>query len=96
MLLLPANVTAAEANDTRRLLVQALKAEGGGAAAVVVDASNLQRFDSSALAVLLECQRAAQARGKPFELRAAPAKLAALARLYGVDVLLMPAAPASG
>jgi phospholipid transport system transporter-binding protein len=95
MLLLPANVTAVEANDTRRLLVQALKAEGG-AGAVVVDASNLQRFDSSALAVLLECQRAAQARGKPFELRAAPAKLAALARLYGVDVLLMPAAPEAG
>ena len=91
MLLLPANVTAAEANDTRRLLAQALKAEGE-AGAVVVDASNLQRFDSSALAVLLECQRAAQAWGKPFELRGAPAKLAALARLYGVDVLLMPAA----
>ena len=91
MLLLPANVTAAEANDTRRLLAQALKAEGE-AGAVVVDASNLQRFDSSALAVLLECQRAAQAWGMPFELRGAPAKLAALARLYGVDVLLMPAA----
>ena len=94
MLLLPANVTAVEANDTRRLLVQALKAEGG-AGAVVVDASNLQRFDSSALAVLLECQRVAQSRGKPFELRAAPAKLAALARLYGVDALLM-AAPTPG
>ncbi len=93
MLLLPANVTAAEANDTRRLLAQALKAEGeAGAVVVVVDASNLQRFDSSALAVLLECQRAAQAWGKPFELRGAPAKLAALARLYGVDVLLVPAA----
>jgi phospholipid transport system transporter-binding protein len=94
MLLLPANVTAVEANDTRRLLVQALKAESE-AGAVVVDASNLQRFDSSALAVLLECQRAAQARGQAFELRAAPAKLAALARLYGVDALLMHAAPAS-
>ncbi len=93
MLLLPANVTASEANDTRRLLMQALKAQDK-AAAVVVDASNLQRFDSSALAVLLECQRSAQAAGKPFELRGAPTKLAALARLYGVDVLLMPAAGA--
>ena len=94
MLLLPANVTASEANDTRRLLAQALKAQDQ-AAAVVVDASNLQRFDSSALAVLLECRRAALAGGKLFELRGAPAKLAALARLYGVDALLMPA-PAAG
>ena len=89
MLLLPASVTAREANDTRRLLVQALKSTPDGA--VVVDASNLQQFDSSALAVLLECQRAADAWGKPFALRNAPPKLAALARLYGVDVLLMPA-----
>ncbi len=94
MLLLPAALTAQEANDTRRLLTQALKSEPGGA--VVVDASNLQQFDSSALAVLLECQRAADAWGKPFELRNAPPKLAALAKLYGVDVLLMAPALRSG
>ena len=88
MLLLPATVTTRSANDTRRLLTQALKGRPEGT--VVVDASNLQHFDSSALAVLLECQRAADAWGKPFELRNAPAKLASLARLYGVDVLLMP------
>jgi len=87
MLLLPATVTAREANDTRRLLMQALKAETG--AVVVVDASNLLHFDSAALAVLLECHRAADAWGKPFELRHAPSKLVALARLYGVDVLLL-------
>ena len=86
MLLLPAAVTAREANDTRRLLTQALKGEGG--AAVVVDASNLTHFDSAALAVLLECHRAADAWGKPFELRNPPPKLVALARLYGVDALL--------
>ncbi|HEY9240244.1 MAG TPA: STAS domain-containing protein, partial [Burkholderiaceae bacterium] len=67
MLLLPATVTAREANDVRRLLTQALKGEPGDA--VVIDASNLQQFDSAALAVLLECQRAAQASGKSFELR---------------------------
>jgi phospholipid transport system transporter-binding protein len=94
VLLLPATVTANEANETRRLLTQALK--GGVAdASVIVDASNLQHFDSSALAVLLECERAADAWGKPFELRNAPPKLLALARLYGVDVLLMPAAVAA-
>jgi len=86
MLLLPATVTAKEANDTRRLLLQALKGEPQ--AAVVVDASNLQHFDSSALAVLLECRRAAEAFGKTFALRSAPPKLAALARLYGIDSLL--------
>ena len=89
MLLLPATVTAKEANDIRRLLTQALKGEPQSQA--IVDASNLQHFDSSALAVLLECQRAADAWGKPFMLRNAPPKLAALARLYGVDTLLMPA-----
>ncbi len=88
MLLLPATVTAKEANDTRRLLLQALKGEPQ--ADVTIDASNLQHFDSSALAVLLECQRAADAWGKPFALCNAPPKLAALAQLYGVDVLLMP------
>ena len=95
MLLLPASITAREANDTRRLLAQAIKTEPEGA--VVVDASNLQQFDSSALAVLLECQRAADAWGKPFALRNPSPKLAALAKLYGVDVLLMPKAvePAS-
>lgn len=88
MLLLPGTVTAKEANDTLRLLTQALKAESQ--AEVVVDASNLQHFDSSALAVLLECERVADGSGKPFVLRNPPPKLAALARLYGVDVLLMP------
>ena len=92
MLLLPATVTAREATDTQRLLAQALKTESD--ASVVVDASNLTQFDSSALAVLLECHRAADAWGKPFELRHAPPKLAALARLYGVDALLLKTAAA--
>ena len=93
MLLLPATVTAAEATDTRRLLLQALKAEA--APVIAVDASNLQHFDSSALAVLLECRRAAEGWGKPFELRRAPPKLAALARLYGVEALFAAAGDAA-
>jgi phospholipid transport system transporter-binding protein len=88
MLLLPASVMAADANATRRLLIQALRAEPRGA--VVVDASNLQQFDSSALAVLLECRRAAEAAGQPLSVRNPPPKLAALAQLYGVEALLMP------
>ena len=90
MLLLPATITVREARDVQRMLAQALKSEPDSG--VVIDAGNLHQFDSAALAVLLECQRAADGWGKPFALRNAPPKLAALARLYGVDVLLMPAA----
>ena len=92
MMLLPATVTAREANDTRRLLAQAMPGEGE---TVVIDAANLQHFDSAALAVLLDCQRAADASGKRFALRHVPPKLAALAALYGLDAVLMaePEAP---
>ncbi len=89
MLLLPATITAKEATAAQRLLTQAMKSEPDGP--VVIDASNLSQFDSSALAVLLECHRAARAWGKGFTLRNAPPKLTALAKLYGVDVLLTPA-----
>jgi ABC-type transporter Mla MlaB component len=43
--------------------------------------------------VLLACRRAAQADGKGFELRGAPAPLLALAALYGVAELLKFAPP---
>jgi phospholipid transport system transporter-binding protein len=92
MLLLPATLTADEARDTLRMLTQTLKSEPESG--VVVDASALQHFDSSALAVLLECQRQAQAWGRAFSIRQAPPKLAALAKLYGVDALLMPGSSA--
>jgi phospholipid transport system transporter-binding protein len=98
MLLLPVTLTAREARDTLRLLKQTLEQERGEGA-VVVDAGPLQRFDSSALAVLLELDRVAQAWGREFAIRSVPAKLVALARLYGVDGLLLkvegaPQAPA--
>ena len=94
MLLLPATITMRESRDTLRLLSQALQGEKEGE--VVVDASPLQQFDTSALAVLLECRRLAQAFGRPFSVRNAPAKLAALATLYGVaELLITPSASAS-
>jgi phospholipid transport system transporter-binding protein len=86
MLLLPAKITAAEARDALRMLAQALKRESD--AGVVIDAAGLQHFDSSALALLLECRRLSQAWGKAFGVRNAPAKLVSLAKLYGVDALL--------
>ena len=90
MLLLPATTTAAEARDTLRMLSQALQREAD--TRVVIDASSLQVFDSSAIAVLLECRRLAHAWGKGFELRKPPPKLAALTKLYGVEDLLAPTA----
>lgn len=99
MLILPAVITSREARDTQRMLSQALQqeAKAAGQAEVAVDAAGLERFDSSALAVLLECQRLAKAWGRPFAVRNAPVKLVDLARLYGVDALLMltPAAVAT-
>jgi len=86
MLLLPTTVTMQEARDARAMLAQALKREPEGP--VVIDASGLQQFDTAVLAVLLECERLAQAWGKGFSVRHAPAKLTSLAKLYGVDPLL--------
>lgn len=91
MLLMPSTLTLRESRDTLRMLSQALEGEPDGE--VVIDASPLQQFDTSALAVLLECERLALAWGKRFSVRQAPPKLAALAKLYGVDQLLF-AAPA--
>jgi phospholipid transport system transporter-binding protein len=93
MLLLPATLTIREARDAQRLLSQALRNEPDSG--VVIDASSLQTFDTSALSVLLECQRLAQAWGKGFTLRQPPPKLTALARLYGIDALLFPPEPAA-
>lgn len=98
MLVLPTSVTTQDARDTQRMLSQALQQEVQSQQndpQVTVDASGLQQFDSAALAVLLECQRLALGWGKGFAVRGAPKKLAELARLYGVDALLMPPEPAA-
>ena len=87
MLLLPATITNREARDTLRMLSQALQREADPE--VIVNASGLQHFDTAALAVLLECERLAQASGKRFVITQAPPKLATLAALYGVDALLL-------
>jgi phospholipid transport system transporter-binding protein len=93
MLLLPATITLRESRDTLRLLSQALQGEQDGE--VVIDASPLQQCDTSALAVLLECRRLAQAWGRAFSVRNPPQKLASLAKLYGVGDLLFADAPST-
>jgi phospholipid transport system transporter-binding protein len=89
MLILPQEISHSNARSCAHMLVQALQS---GPTAVVADAGALSRFDSSALAVLLECRREAQVAGKTFSVRAMPARLRSLAALYGVAQLL-PAAP---
>jgi phospholipid transport system transporter-binding protein len=91
MLILPEVLTAMQARDTQRMLSQVLQqgAKTNAEPQLVIDASGLRHFDSAALAVLLECQRLAQAWGKGLVIRAAPAKLMALARLYGLDGVLV-------
>ena len=93
MLLLPSTVGVQEARDVLLMLKQGLQREP--ADQLVIDAAGLHDFDSSALAVLLECRRLAQASGRRFELRGAPPRLEQLARLYGIADLLTPVAAAS-
>ena len=92
MLTLPAVLTHAVASGFVRGLKQAVLAES---AEVVADASALQQFDSSALAVLLECRRQALAAGKACSVRGAPARLQELASVYGVAGLIPATATAA-
>lgn len=90
MLVLPAELTQRQATACLHMLLQAVRSQA--AAQVVADATALERFDSSALAVLLACRRECLADGKTFSVKGLPAKLRELAGLYGVAELL-PASP---
>lgn len=89
MLVLPSELTHRQATVSLRMLLQGLAAQRDPQ--LVVDAGALTDFDSSALAVLLECRRAALSEGKSFSVKSLPAALATLAGLYGVQELLQPA-----
>lgn len=86
MLNLPATIGLTDAHTVMRPLAEALAREP--ADRVQIDAAGLRQFDSSALAVLLECRRLAQTSGRAFQLSGAPARLRQLAGLYGVAELL--------
>jgi phospholipid transport system transporter-binding protein len=88
-LVLPATLTHDQAAGCSRMLAQAVRTAPDRQA--VVDASALDRFDSSALAVLLELRREALAGGKTFAVHHLPQRLRTLAGLYGVEGLLTPA-----
>jgi phospholipid transport system transporter-binding protein len=86
LLVLPETLTHEHAAACCRMLAQALRAQPGDVA--VADASGLRRFDSSALAVLLDCRREALALGKRLAVSRMPQRLRDLATLYGVAELL--------
>ena len=85
MLTLPAVMTQAQALETMRGLKVQMASQ---AEDVVLDATALTQFDSSALAVMLACRRTALAAGKTFAVHGLPARLGQLAGLYGVAELV--------
>jgi phospholipid transport system transporter-binding protein len=84
LIALPAVLTLAEASATLSGLLDAIAADG----APVLDATVLRTLDSSAIAVLLQCRRAALAQGKTLTIVGSPPKLEQLAQLYGVEELV--------
>ena len=90
MLVLPAELTHQHAAACCHMLEQGVRTDP--APVIVADASALSRFDSSAIAVLLDCRREALALGKSFSVKGLPSRLRVLAGLYGVAELL-PATP---
>lgn len=73
-----------EARATLERLEPGLRGDGE----LTIDASGLVDLDSAAIAVLLHCRRVAAAGGRPLTITGAPARLRALAALYGVTALL--------
>jgi phospholipid transport system transporter-binding protein len=79
---LPATLTMNDAAAAAQAAAAAARASGQWA----FDASAITRFDSAAIATLLELRR--QADGKPFSVTGTPAAMKELAGLYGVAELL--------
>ncbi|KAF1023178.1 MAG: hypothetical protein GAK30_00631 [Paracidovorax wautersii] len=92
-LVLPAELTHQQGRVAQAMLIQTIRAQRTGD--VVLDGSQLVRFDSTALAVVLACRRAALAQQQNFAVRQLPPHLQELATLYGVQDLLDGERPAS-
>ncbi len=88
MFALPETVTLIHAAAAVRSVEEALGQGSVEKGAFTVDATALRNFDTSAIALLLEARRLAQAAGRTFTVRGAPAPLIELSGLYGVDSLL--------
>jgi phospholipid transport system transporter-binding protein len=86
MLVLPPEITHSQARACVLAMSQEITAVRDSE--VVLDATQLIKFDSSALAVMLQCRREALAQGKAFAVHGLTPHLAELAALYGVEDLL--------
>ena len=84
-LALPQRITHAEAQATVDGLLAVAQTQPGP---MVLDASALQVFDTSALAVIMACQRAAVARGVQLTVQGLPPRAQTLAKVYGISALL--------
>ncbi len=85
VLRLPAVLMHPQAAACRVQLVEAMASSQDRV--VLLDASALEEFDSSALAVLLACRRQAQVLGRSLQVQGLSDRLRELATLYGVLVL---------
>jgi phospholipid transport system transporter-binding protein len=93
MLSLPERLTHREAAATLAQLQAALGSQPAGGP-LVIDATSMQQYDSSALVVLLGLLRHAASLGRACRLNAVPARLQQLAKVYGVlELLDLDAAP---
>ncbi len=85
MITLPAIATHDAVAAFSRSVARAIAAESQG---VEIDAGALTEFDSSALALLLECRRQTLEAGKTFAIRGLPERMGQLAGVYGISGLL--------
>jgi len=84
---LPATLLQAQAQSVSDGLVDVLGKVLRPGSLAVIDASDLSHFDSSALAVLLMCQRASAAVGGTLLITGLPQRAKNLAKVYGVSEL---------
>lgn len=95
MIALPSKLTYTQARETLVSLQKSMAAykesteqPAAKNSVIVVDAQALTVFDSSALAVLLDCRRWALLRECTLQVQSLPTALRGLAVLYGVSDLL--------
>lgn len=95
MIALPADISGDRAAALLPQLRQQIQSQG--VKTLMLDGAAVQRFDSAALALLLECRRLAQTAQSMLTVHNLPAGLLSMAHAYGVDALLgLPVAPAVG
>jgi phospholipid transport system transporter-binding protein len=82
---LPADATLQKVAELAAALPAALQGSSGE---FTVDASGVTDYDTATIALLMQARRAAQAAGRGFSVKGAPAQLQQLAALYGVEELL--------